>query len=211
VNETAVSFPSTDGLTLEGAIAEPSEVRGGIVLCHPHPRQGGTMNAPLLVDLRDRLVEAGWAVLRFNFRGIGSSEGTSSDGIAETADAAGAMTELTQRLPSASIAIIGWSFGAGVAVRCSIEGRPAACVAIAPPLVAKPGTSAGLVEPARWPRDLPLLVVCGGRDHLVASDECRRWAELAGARFHEIPAANHFFWARYDALGHAIVDFLSSF
>ncbi|HEX2050233.1 MAG TPA: alpha/beta hydrolase, partial [Actinomycetota bacterium] len=115
---TAATLRSDDGLALEAAIDEPGRPPvAAVVVCHPHPRMGGTMDAPLLLALRDALVARSWAVLRFNFRGVGASEGEASDGIAEVADARGALAEARRRWPDAPLALAGWSFGAAVAVR----------------------------------------------------------------------------------------------
>ena len=82
-------FQSRDRLSLQGALDLPDAPRASVVLCHPHPDMGGTMNAPLLGALTEELVGRRWAVLRFNFRGIGDSEGEASTGLAEVADARG--------------------------------------------------------------------------------------------------------------------------
>lgn len=198
---------SADGLSLEAVLDAPGEPRAATVLCHPHPKMGGTMNAPLLGALRDALVHAGWAVLRFNFRGIANSEGEASTGSAEVADAAGAVATLRERFPDLSVAIAGWSFGAAVAVRyAASDPELAACVGIAPAVTGKPGVTDGL--PAAERRlAMPLLLVCGSNDHLVPAGDCRAWAAGAGAKVIEIPAANHFFWAKYDTLARHVLQF----
>jgi uncharacterized protein len=200
------TITSTDGLTLEADYDVPDEARGLVVVCHPHPRAGGTMNAPLLITLRDDLVARGIGVLRFNFRGIGSSEGESGDGTAEIADAEGALADAaTRELP---LALLGWSFGAAVALRTvARHSELRACVAIAPAVVARAGYTAGVPAPEDMSPDVPVLVITGANDDQVDPGEQRRWAEAAGARFVEIKGANHFFWARYEALSEAAGTF----
>jgi alpha/beta superfamily hydrolase len=217
VTSTPVAFPSRDGLTLEAALDEPLCARdegGGakavLVFCHPHPKMGGTMNAPLLLAVRDELVARGWAVIRFNFRGIGASEGTPSEGIEEMQDAGGAIDFARERFPGMPVAIAGWSFGAAVAVRvgCS-ESDVVACAAIAPPARRKPGVTEGLPPPAKWPRGRPLLVVTGERDNVVAPADARSWArEVRGANYVEMKGANHFFWAQYEKLAKTVAGWL---
>jgi hypothetical protein len=201
------TITSTDGLTLEAAYDVPDEAHGLVVVCHPHPRAGGTMNAPLLVALRDDLRARGIGVLRFNFRGIGSSEGEPSDGSAEIADAEGALADAaTRELP---LALLGWSFGAAVAIRTTARhAELRACVAIAPAVTARAGYTAGVPAAEDMSLDVPLLMVTGANDDQVDPGEQRRWAEAAGATFVEIKGANHFFWARYEVLCEVVGPFL---
>jgi alpha/beta superfamily hydrolase len=202
-----LTFVSTDGLTLEAELDRADGASGTVVICHPHPKMGGTMNAPLLIALRDDLVPRGWNVLRFNFRGIGSSEGTSSTGSDELQDAAGALVHA--RTLGAPITLAGWSFGAAVALRVSaVEESLLGCVAIAPAIDEKPGITEGVpsgVEPL-----CPVLLVVGANDELVEPQRVRQWATDHGASFNEMKGANHFFWAKYDALTSAIGDWLDA-
>jgi alpha/beta superfamily hydrolase len=172
---------------------------------------GGTMNAPLLLALRDRLVSEGWAVLRFNFRGIGSSEGSSSDGIAEVADAEGAVAVARERWPSLPVAIGGWSFGAAVAIRVATRDEGlAACVTVAPAIVPRPGITAGVPAADETQVRCPVLVVCGANDKQVSPADCRAWAEsVEGADYVEVPGANHFFWGKYDQLADIVSTWLN--
>jgi uncharacterized protein len=208
VNQS-LKLTSSDDLRLEAELSSAENPRAGLVLCHPHPKMGGTMNAPLLVALSDALVEAGWAVLRFNFRGIGNSEGDPSDGIAEVADAEGALTAIKGRYGSLPTAVAGWSFGAAVALRAATRVDVSACVAIAPAVKPRPGVTAGLPPAAELAIDVPSLFVCGANDEVTPPSECRRYAEAVdGATFTEVSGANHFFWAKYDDLAEAVVGWL---
>ena len=207
----AISITSADGLRLEGEIDRPGQPVAVLVLCHPHPKMGGTMNAPLLKALRDRLLDQGWAVVRFNFRGIGTSEGESSTGTAEVADAQGAVTSARRAFPSLPVAVAGWSFGGAVALRvASKDPGLAACVGVAPAIVARPGITDGAPAPDGFAFEGPTLLVCGANDEQISPDDCRTWAEWAGARYEEIPGANHFFWAKYEPLAELVGDFLDN-
>lgn len=204
-----VTFESRDGLSLEGVLDGPEAPKAVLVACHPHPQMGGTMRAPLLAALVDELVGRDWAVIRFNFRGIGASEGTSGTGEAEVADALGAVDFARGRFPELPVALGGWSFGAAVALHIAGEVENLlACVAIAPAIDAKQGVTRGAPEPGGYTADVPTLVVVGANDEQVSPASCRGWAEETGARLVEMPAANHFFWARYDSLAATVGDFL---
>jgi uncharacterized protein len=205
-----LELKSSDGLSLEGVLDSSGTPGAAFLLCHPHPRMGGTMNAPLLIALRDALVARRWAVLRFNFRGIGRSEGSSALGVDETADGRGGLALLRERFRTLPLAIGGWSFGAAVAVRVACQDDAlAACVAIAPSISPKEDVTAGIPSLDECRPDCPTLVITGANDDQVSPAECRAWAEqIDSARYVEVPAANHFFWARYEVLASAVTTFL---
>ena len=200
---------SSDGLSLEAEVDDSGEPRGAVVLCHPHPKLGGTMNAPLMLALRDRLVREGWAVLRFNFRGIGDSEGRASTGEAEVADVEGALAWARERYPKVPVALCGWSFGAAVALRTVCAGsEPSAVAAIAPAVKPREGITAGLPPAEEVEIDTPVLLVCACNDDLVAVDDCRSWAKAAGVNLEEVRGANHFFWGKYEDLAEIVAGWL---
>lgn len=205
---TPIQLETVDGLTLEAVIDEVEGAESALVICHPHPQMGGTMEAPLLLVLRDEMVERTWTVLRFNFRGIGASEGTSSTGLAEVADARAAVALARQRVPN--VAIAGWSFGAVVAIRTACEDPGlTACVAIAPAVRERPGVTVGLPSPEGLRLEVPTLLVAGENDHLVEADDCEAWAKKAAVRCSRMAGANHFFWGKYPDLGPMVGRFLA--
>jgi alpha/beta superfamily hydrolase len=208
-----IACESLDGLRLEAEVDGPGEPGAVIVVCHPHPQMGGTMSAPLLLALRDAFVAKGWAVLRFNFRGIGKSEGVSGTGIKEVADARGALGAARTRSPEVPCAIVGWSFGAAVAVRAAAEASDlAACVGIAPAVTERPGITAGLPDPDTIELAMPTLFLCGSNDELVSEADARAWVEQVPAtRLVVLRGANHFFWAKYEDLSETVVGFLDDY
>ena len=197
----AVTCRSDDGLELEAVADDAEDPTAAVVLCHPHPKMGGTMNAPLLLALRDAFVGRGWSVLRFNFRGIGSSEGESSLGLDEVQDAAGAVAVARERWHGVPVALAGWSFGAAVAVRLAArDDSIAACVGIAPAVQPKEDVTAGLPSASETEIDVPLLLVCAANDEVASCPDCVAWAENAHADHVTISGANHFFWSKYERL-----------
>jgi uncharacterized protein len=206
-----LTFESSDGLTLEAILDVPDESRAALVLCHPHPKMGGTMNAPLLAALTARMTGDGWTVLRFNFRGIGKSEGNATAGIDEVQDATGAIAYMRKRTPDLPLAIAGWSFGAAVAIRAAAEDDSlVGCVAVAPAIKEKPGVTAGLPPPNEVDLGVPLLIVTAANDELVETEDCKAWvADIPHAKVVLIPGANHFFWAKYDRLGDEVAGWLN--
>jgi len=209
VSSQRVQCRSADGLELEAEADDVEEPSAAVVLCHPHPKMGGTMNAPLLLSLRDAFVRRGWPVLRFNFRGIGASEGESSIGLAEVEDAAGAVASARDRWAGVPVVLAGWSFGAAVAVRLAErDDSLAACVAIGPAVRAREDVTAGLPSAAETEVDVPLLLVCAANDEVAPCSECEAWAKEARADYRTISGANHFFWAKYEDLAAHLEEWL---
>lgn len=200
-----MTIRSRDGLALEAEIDRADGAKATLVLCHPHPKMGGTMNAPLLLTIRDEMVARSWNVLRFNFRGVGTSEGEKETGTPELQDALGAVDEA--RKLGAPVALAGWSFGASVAIRLTGElDDLLGCVAIAPGIDVKPDITEGVPDDVQ-PR-CPVFIVIGHNDEQVSPARAREWADRHGATFEEVKGANHFFWAKYDDLTELVCNWL---
>jgi len=101
---------------LEGLLESPETPRFAAIVCHPHPRFGGTMHNHATFRLARALGAVGGATLRFHFRGVGRSEGSYDEGRGEVDDAAAALQELARRAPNAPSWVAGFSFGARVAL-----------------------------------------------------------------------------------------------
>ena len=201
-----LTFRSSDGLAIEGALDRVEGAAATVVLCHPHPQMGGTMNAPLLLALRDAMIASSLNVLRFNYRGIGGSQGESSTGSAELQDAAGAL-EVARSLGS-PIALCGWSFGAAVAIRtAATTDQLFGCVGIAPAIDARPGVTEGVVDAV--PK-CPALIVIGSNDKHVSPASAQTWGDDNSAEVVVMEGANHFFWGKYDSLSQTIVSWLTT-
>jgi uncharacterized protein len=129
ITRHTLEFPSLDGHHLVGDLAVPSSVIAAAVVCHPHPQYGGNRFDNVVTALYDRLADSGIATLRFDFRS------TFDDGVGERLDALAALDVLSARTDDAPIAVVGYSFGAWVALGLDDE-RISAIVAVAPPLPA---------------------------------------------------------------------------
>jgi uncharacterized protein len=108
-----VTIPVDHG-QLEAIIKVPASPVAAAVVCHPHPLGGGTMNNNVVYRLAKALNEAGVAVLRFNFRGVGASTGRHDGGVGEEDDALAALETIAQRHPGVPLWMAGFSFGARV-------------------------------------------------------------------------------------------------
>jgi uncharacterized protein len=99
---------------LEGILNENSQ-RGGVVICHPHPLYGGDMHNNIVNAMEEGFADLGFTTLRFNFRGVGASEGSYGEGQGEVEDLVGAVEFLKGHLDrDAVIMLAGYSFGAWI-------------------------------------------------------------------------------------------------
>jgi alpha/beta superfamily hydrolase len=114
--------------------AERARPEGAALICHPHPNYGGTMDNKVVYMLSRACDRAGLAALRFNFRGVGQSEGEFGVGRCETDDCLAMAALLKATLPEARIVLAGFSFGAFVSLRAAHQIKPVQLVSVAPPL-----------------------------------------------------------------------------
>src|SRR3954467_15482228 len=121
---------------LEALLDEPSgAVRAAVVFAHPHPQYGGTMHTKAVYQGTKGLVRIGCAVLRFNFRGVGASEGTFDRGEGEKADFAAALDYMAAKYPGVQLWAAGFSFGSWVALEVgALDDRVSVLIGIAPPV-----------------------------------------------------------------------------
>ncbi|MCX8205301.1 MAG: alpha/beta hydrolase [Candidatus Nezhaarchaeota archaeon] len=165
--EQKVAFRS-DGLLLEGILHVPPGARGrapAVAVCHPHPLYGGSMHNAVIKELCRSLEMAGLVALRFNFRGVGASEGSYDSGVGERSDVRAALDFLQSvDTPSPSrLGVAGYSFGAYVATYAAAQDpRVEALALISPPLAVYS------FDPLRA-LGMPKLVVWGRLDELVSA------------------------------------------
>jgi len=195
-----VTFTTDDAARLEGEVRTPDgEPRGSAVLCHPHPRHGGSKDHPLLWAIRNDLAATRrLVVLGFNFRGVMGSGGTYGGGRDELRDVAAAIRTVRERAaPELPTALIGWSFGANVAVRAAIDDpRVAALALIGLPLVPNDLSLPPLPD-ATDLRALrrPVLLLAGEHDTFAPSAEVETYASgFPQATVRIVTGTDHYFW-----------------
>lgn len=200
-----VRFPSSrpaGNIQLEGRLHLPNGdgPHPGVVLCHPHPAGGGQMDVPLLSVMADFLCSRGFAVLRFNFAGVGGSEGHFTDGAEEPGDVFAACEYLARRRESKDgpPSVGGWSFGSWMGLTALVEGLEAGLhVAVSPPLVAYDwrvmAERLGRSEAERH-------YVAGDRDQFCQPGTLREFAAAVRAgeedNVHVVDKADHFLAGR---------------
>jgi alpha/beta superfamily hydrolase len=175
--------------------------RGIALICHPHPQHGGTMHNKVAYMLARSFIGLGVAAMRFNFRGVGASQGSFDDGIGETDDAIAMAAWLRARWPGLPLYLGGFSFGAAVASRAVAAVQPAALVTVALPVSRLDDAITGL--------ELPWLLVHGSEDELIDLDTLIAWLNrrAPGPVLDVVTGADHFFHGHLSELRSGIEQF----
>jgi uncharacterized protein len=172
--------------------------------CHPHPVFGGTMHNKVVFHAAKAAVQLGLPCLRFNFRGVGESEGSYADGIGEQNDARAALDYLEARFPKTPVCLMGFSFGAWVGLAVGAEdARAVALVGL--------GVPAGMMD-FRFLHDVrkPKLIVQGTRDVYGPRDQLEALFKTMHKpkRLHWVEGADHFFAGHLDEAQTHVSKFL---
>src|SRR3954468_4593509 len=115
--EAILDEPSASGGVNEDGLVERGQstgIRAAVILAHPHPQYGGTMHTKVVFQAAKALARIGCAVLRFNFRGVGTSEGTWDEGRGEMEDFHAGVAFMRERYPGVPLWSAGMSFGAWI-------------------------------------------------------------------------------------------------
>ncbi len=204
-----VIFNGPEG-RLEGRYHHSPKANGPIALVlHPHPLHGGTMNNKVTYALYQTFVKRGFSVLRFNFRGVGRSQGQFDSGIGEMSDAAAALDWMQTHTPNTSTCWIGgFSFGAWIAMQLMMR-RPeiGRFISISPPAedcdftFLAPCPSSG-------------QIIHGEKDEVVPKDSVDKLAAKISSQknitidYDVIPGADHFFSKDMDTLNSLVGNYL---
>lgn len=199
-------------LLLEGAAgrietlaAMPPQAPAGLaVVCHPHPLHGGALSNKVAYTLASCALKAGMVAARFNFRGVGQSEGKHDEGRGETEDTLAVIAFLRGQRPGLPLLLAGFSFGAFVSLKAAARAAPALQVSIAPPFKYFAHEHRPVRPAAPW------LVVHGRDDEVV--DYGETCAALAAyeppAELVTLDGVGHFFHGKLGELERAVGDFI---
>lgn len=195
---------------IEGRYLPPKVVNAPIALMlHPHPQHGGTMNNKIVYTLYNLFAQRGFGTLRFNFRGVGRSQGVFDRGEGELSDAAAALDWLQTYNPDAPACwIAGFSFGAWIGMQLLMR-RPeiTGFISVAPPAnlfdfsFLAPCPSSG-------------LIVHGTADEVVPSESVQKLVDKLSnqrditVKYKSIPGANHFFTNKIEQMGNSVGAYL---
>ncbi|MCI1711492.1 MAG: alpha/beta hydrolase [Chiayiivirga sp.] len=187
---------------IEAAIdrPDPQHARAGtVIVCHPHPLHGGSMHNKVVVMVERSLRELGLNTLRFNFRGVGASEGEYDDGRGETLDLLAVAEWVARTRPGDALWLAGFSFGSYVALLAARHLPVKQMISVAPP-VGRWDFSAAIAPPCPW------LVVQGDDDDVVDPQAVFSWVEAMPDKpaLVRMPETGHFFHRRLMDLRGAI-------
>ncbi|NNG25738.1 alpha/beta hydrolase [Telluria aromaticivorans] len=175
--------------------------RGIALVAHPHPLYGGTMENKVAQTLARTFVTLGYATARFNFRGVGESEGVHDDGRGEVDDMDIMYKHMVEQYPGLPVALCGFSFGTFVQAqfqqRLIAEGRPAERLVLV-------GTAAG-----KWPMPpvpADTILIHGELDDTITLQEVFDWARPLDIPVTVIPGADHFFHRKLGHIKNLVVE-----
>ena len=191
------------------AVLEDSPLGAAVgigVVCHPHPQHGGTMNNKVAHTLARAFNRSGLAALRFNFRGVGKSEGEFGEGIGEVDDVLTVVQAARDRFPGLPLWLGGFSFGAAMAVRAANAAGAAGLISVAPAAFRFAGQLDE--QPA-----MPWLIVHGEDDELVPIEESIEWVNglEPGPELVVFPETSHFFHGKLVDLREAVISFIERY
>ncbi|CAN5213893.1 alpha/beta hydrolase [soil metagenome] len=175
--------------------------RGVAIVCHPHPQGGGTMDNKVVQTLARALVQTGWRSVRFNFRGIGQSQGSWDEGVGEIDDASAVIAAC--REPAEPLLIAGFSFGGFVAAHAAArlaDGAKAERIVLVAPSTQKQ-------QVANVPADT--LVIHGEADDVVQLASTLDWARPQSLPVMVFPGVGHFFHGQLGLLKSVLVQHLT--
>jgi len=204
--------PQTEALYLDGPVGKlealydspaDSGAVGAAVICHPHPRHGGTMHNKVVHTLARAFARVGFATLRFNFRGTENSEGAWDAGVGELEDVLAAIKWMRSRQPGVPIWLAGFSFGAAMAIRAAVVEPVDGLISIAP------AVTRFAADLERQP-SCPWLIVQGDADELVDVEETITFVNSLepGPELLVLEGVEHFFHGRLVDLREAVVEFV---
>ncbi|HVV69515.1 MAG TPA: alpha/beta fold hydrolase [Gammaproteobacteria bacterium] len=174
--EALISAPDTQESTAVG------------IICHPHPLYGGAMNNKVVTTIARTFHELGLHTVRFNFRGVGKSEGSYAEGIGETEDLRAVSAWARKNYPNQPIWLAGFSFGSYVAMRIAAAEEVAQLITIAP---AVNHVNFGDADQVRC----PWLLIMGEADEIVPVADVKAWVKKLSVpvRCVFLPGVSHFF------------------
>lgn len=193
---------------LQALLEWPSSPSGNppiAVICHPHPPDGGTMTNKVVSTLAKAFTDSGYIALRFNFRGVGASEGVYDRGRGELADCQAVLAWVRAHRPDAPLALAGFSFGSWIALKAAEQAAPALMVSIAPPVGFR--DFGDVRRPA-----CPWLAVQGEADEVVPAAGVLDWLhrQQPAPEIVAMPDTGHFFHGKLLPLRAQVTAFLQA-
>ncbi len=196
--------------SLEAAFRAPANPERTVVLCHPHPVYGGTMHSAVVLAVAKVLAEKEGeraACVRFNYRGVGASEGAYDQGRGETLDVRAVIDFARERVPGKPITVCGYSFGTGVGLHAAAaeaeRGDIDRVVLIAPAV-----RIFEFVEVDAKAVRAPIAIFVGDDDEFCDVSEAEVLARTIGASLEVLPQSDHYFLRSRRKLAEKVVPAL---
>ncbi|HEY48614.1 MAG TPA: alpha/beta fold hydrolase [Dehalococcoidia bacterium] len=206
MSETRATFPC-DNLSLEGVYNVPDGEGhfAAVVVCHPHPLYGGMMDNNVVIAVCQALAQASIISLRFNFRGVGLSQGQHDNSIGEQDDIGAALSFIAslEQVDRERLGLCGYSFGAGVALDVAARDERVKALALVSPLLSHPSPIESYGKPK--------LLLWGSRDLALPAADLKSFTdELPEPRQYEIiSGADHFWWGYEGEIAPRIATFFT--
>lgn len=188
---------------IECVLTQPADWQAGdpvAVCCHPHPQHGGTLNNKVVHILARTFAELGAQALRFNFRGVGKSQGAFDQGAGEQDDLLAVVNYLRTQYPGSPLWLSGFSFGAVVVLAAHTRIAPQRLLLVAPAVDMYPQLAGVQVSTPGW------VLVQGAQDEVVAPRAVMDWAgtQAIKPRLIWLEEAGHFFHGQLTKLNERI-------
>lgn len=207
------SFPSTETTfllpgpagNLELIATPPGETKRNAIaiICHPHPLFGGTMNNKVVSTLARSFKDLGLPTVRFNFRGVGKSEGKFDEGMGEVEDLLAVVKWVQKVSPETELWLAGFSFGGFIAASVAVQIPISQLVTVAPQV-------SRFTSISFPPITCPWILVQGDEDEIVSPEEVYAWVETLNPKpkLIRLPGADHFFHGQLLVLRQKLTDAL---
>ena len=209
MNSVQAEFPC-GGIILDGELHLP-QGRGpfpSVVVCHPHPLYGGDMLNNIVVAICQALPRYAIAAFRFNFRGVGKSEGTFGGGIAEQEDVKAALAFIlsTPDIDIKKIGLAGYSFGTSVALPVALQDERVSLLALVSPALSDSGW-----EQLKGYRQSKFLIV-GDTDFVIPLEQFQQHIKdiPAPRQYQVVSGADHFWWGYEEAVAQKVTQFFAA-
>ena len=171
------------------------------IICHPHPLYGGTMQNKVVHILAKSCLELGMPAIRFNFRGVGQSEGHFEHGLGEQQDCIAVAKWARQQYPDRPVWLAGFSFGSFVAYQSFNEIKAGRLLLVAPPV--------GLFQFQQMDDiNIPWCVIQGKEDEITPPKSVENWvnSQSVAPEFHYLDGVSHFFHGKLNLLRKLVLE-----
>jgi len=199
--EGVLHIPQPTGFRQAGCLPYEPVPQKAVVICHPHPLYGGNMHNSMIMTVATALGKKGLITLRFNFRGVGKSEGYFNDGIGEKEDVRAAISFLAIKVKPQKIGLGGYSFGTLVAFPVAVEEDRVQALAGISPFISPPT----LLNDYHRPK----YFISGKEDEYV---NCHQLQEIVISlpepkKLEIVAGADHFWWGEEEKVAQKVADF----